>query len=68
MEAMPPIEIYFELDNTADVTSIGSYRREQLELWFAGNDRIERETEQFDAGDMLKLKKFARGGLLCLLG
>ena len=35
--------------------------RKQLEDWIVEHDRIEKETEIFDSGDLVKLKKFTKG-------
>lgn len=35
--------------------------REQLQKWLAEHDRIEKETEIFDQGELKKLKKFTKG-------
>jgi hypothetical protein len=41
--------------------------QESLKLKMLEVIRIERQTEQFDAGDMLKLKQFAKGEIHPLL-
>lgn len=35
--------------------------RAQLEEWVAEHDKIEKETEIFDSGELKKLKKFTKG-------
>ena len=35
--------------------------REQLREWMTEHDRIEKETEIFDSGELKKLKKFTKG-------
>lgn len=35
--------------------------REQLQEWMVEHDRIEKETEIFDSGELKKLKKFTKG-------
>lgn len=35
--------------------------REQLDQWLIEHDRIEKETEIFDAGELKKLRKFTKG-------
>ena len=35
--------------------------REQLREWMVEHDRIEKETEVFDSGELKKLKKFTKG-------
>jgi hypothetical protein len=65
---MPPLEIFAGMEDLllakSDTTTP---TREQLAALYQEHDQIERETEQFDAGDMLKLKKFAKGSCSCSL-
>ena len=35
--------------------------REQLRAWVTEHDKIEKETEIFDSGELRKLKKFTKG-------
>ena len=35
--------------------------REQLREWIVEHDKIEKETEIFDSGELRKLKKFTKG-------
>lgn len=35
--------------------------REQLREWMVEHDKIEKETEIFDSGELKKLKKFTKG-------
>ena len=35
--------------------------REQLKQWIVEHDKIEKETEIFDSGELKKLKKFTKG-------
>jgi hypothetical protein len=35
--------------------------REELDEWMKQHDAIEQEAERFDASDMKRLKKFAKG-------
>ena len=39
----------------------GLATRAQLDEWLVEHDRIEKETEIFDSGDLKKLKKFTKG-------
>lgn len=41
----------------------GLATRAQLDEWILEYDRIEKETETFDSGDLKKLKKFTKGML-----
>jgi hypothetical protein len=41
----------------------GLATRAQLDEWLAEHDRIEKETEMFDSGDLKKLKKLTKGAL-----
>ncbi|KAG9128284.1 hypothetical protein FRC07_001925, partial [Ceratobasidium sp. 392] len=66
LEKMPQIEVFAGVEelvksSTTPLTCLPS--REELAEWVAEHDRIEQETEQFDAGDMNRLKKFTKGGL-----
>ena len=40
--------------------------REQLREWMTEHDRIEKETEIFDSGELKKLKKFTKGACCAL--
>ena len=35
--------------------------RKELDEWFVEHDRIEKETEIFDSGELNKLRKFTKG-------
>ena len=37
--------------------------RDELQQWFAEHEKIEKETEIFDSGELRKLKKFTKGTL-----
>lgn len=39
----------------------GLATRTQLEDWLVEHEKIEKETETFDSGDLKKLKKFTKG-------
>ena len=59
---MPPIEVFAGLEQLLSEEVIaGLPTRKQLEDWLKEHDAIEKETEQFDTGDMIRLKKFAKG-------
>ncbi|CEL59424.1 hypothetical protein RSOLAG1IB_03357 [Rhizoctonia solani AG-1 IB] len=63
LEKMPPIEVFAGIpellaSSTTPITSLPT--REELVKWVAEHDKIEHEAEQFDAGDMSRLKKFTK--------
>lgn len=59
---MPPIEVFAGLDavRSSAVEVPGLPTRAELEEWLAEHDRIEKETEIFDSGELRKLKKFTK--------
>jgi hypothetical protein len=61
---MPPIEVFVGLDHLgsgSETTSSELPSRAKLKAWVAEHDKIEKETEIFDAGEFRKLKKFTKG-------
>ncbi|KAI1792964.1 hypothetical protein LXA43DRAFT_301235 [Ganoderma leucocontextum] len=62
LEQLPPIEVFVGLDAVrASATVVpGLPTREQLQEWMVEHDRIEKETEIFDSGELKKLKKFTK--------
>ncbi|CAE7226528.1 unnamed protein product [Rhizoctonia solani] len=63
LEKMPPIEVFAGIaellaSSTTPITSLPT--REELAKWASEHDKIEHEAEQFDAGDMSRLKKFTK--------
>ncbi|CAE6424995.1 unnamed protein product [Rhizoctonia solani] len=63
LEKMPPIEVFAGIpellaSSTTPITSLPT--REELAKWVAQHDKIEHEAEQFDDGDMNRLKKFTK--------
>ncbi|CAE6429914.1 unnamed protein product [Rhizoctonia solani] len=63
LEKMPPIEVFAGIpellaSSTTPITSLPT--REELAKWVTEHDKIEHEAEQFDAGDMSRLKKFTK--------
>ncbi|CAE6418687.1 unnamed protein product [Rhizoctonia solani] len=63
LEKMPPIEVFAGIpellaSSTTPITSLPT--REELAKWVTEHDKIEQEAEQFDAGDMSRLKKFTK--------
>ena len=62
LERMPPIEVFAGLEQLLSSEPVkGLPSRKQLADWLVEHDAIEKETEQFDSGDMIRLKKFAKG-------
>jgi hypothetical protein len=61
---MPPIEVFAALDSLrsgSEEISRSLPTREELQNWLVEHDRIEKETEIFDAGEFKKLKQFTKG-------
>ncbi|OJT07346.1 hypothetical protein TRAPUB_1812 [Trametes pubescens] len=62
LEQLPPIEVFTGLDavrqSAAEVPGLPT--REQLKQWMVEHDKIEKETEVFDSGELRKLKKFTK--------
>ncbi|KAI0637758.1 hypothetical protein C8Q77DRAFT_1047649 [Trametes polyzona] len=62
LEQLPPIEVFTGLDavrqSAAEVPGLPT--REQLKEWMVEHDKIEKETEIFDSGELRKLKKFTK--------
>ena len=61
---MPPIEVFVGLDTLRsglDTISSELPTRAERQTWVAEHDKIEKETEIFDAGEFRKLKKFTKG-------
>ncbi len=60
---MPSVEVFPDLDTvsaSAPATS-GLPTREELEQWLIEQEKIEKETEIFDSGELKKFKKFTKG-------
>ncbi|TBU42137.1 hypothetical protein BD309DRAFT_866914 [Dichomitus squalens] len=62
LEQLPPIEVFVGLDavRTSATEVPGLPTREQLQEWLVEHDKIEKETEIFDSGELRKLKKFTK--------
>lgn len=60
---MPPVGVFAGLDavRSSSDTLEGLPSREQLKQWIVEHDKIEKETEIFDSGELRKLKKFTKG-------
>lgn len=63
LEQMPPIEVFVGLDavRNSALEVPGLPTRSELQEWIVEHDRIEKETEIFDSGELKKLKKFTKG-------
>lgn len=61
---MPPIEVFVGLDavRSSAVQVPGLPTREDLQRFLDEHDRIEKETEIFDSGELKKLRMFTKGG------
>ncbi|KAI0248689.1 hypothetical protein BJV78DRAFT_1233619 [Lactifluus subvellereus] len=62
LEGMPPIELFADLDAVrASCPAVsGLPTREQLQQWLTEHDKIEKETEIFDSGELKKFKKVTK--------
>jgi hypothetical protein len=60
---MPPIELFADLDAIRASTPVASGlpTREQLGRWLVEHDKIEKETELFDSGELKRFKNFTMG-------
>lgn len=60
---MPPIEVFVGLDaiRSSSETVPGLPTREELQQFLDEHDRIEKETEIFDSGELKKLRMFTKG-------
>lgn len=68
LEQLPPIQVFVGIDavRTSADSVPGLPSREQLQDWLTEHDRIEKETEIFDSGELKKLRKFTRGMCVAL--
>ena len=63
---MPPIEVFVALDalrSGSETISSQLPTRTELRAWIVEHDKIEKETEIFDAGEFRELKKFTKGNV-----
>ncbi|KAG9317266.1 hypothetical protein JVU11DRAFT_1460 [Chiua virens] len=62
LKQLPPVEVFVGIDavRTSAVPVPGLPSREQLQEWMAEHNRIEKETEIFDSGELMKLRKFTK--------
>ena len=60
---MPPVEVFAGLDAVRSSSEILEElpSREQLKQWIVEHDKIEKETEIFDSGELKKFKKITKG-------
>ena len=63
LEGIPPVEVFAALDavRASASTKSGLPTWEELEQWLMEYDKIEKETEIFDSGELKKFKKFTKG-------
>lgn len=64
LEGMPPIDVFYGVEHILQTNSgkpvPGLPTRQEVAAWMAEHEKIEAETEQFDKGDMIRLKKMAK--------
>ncbi|KAH7887982.1 hypothetical protein F5I97DRAFT_1864642 [Phlebopus sp. FC_14] len=62
LKRLPPVEVFTGIDvlRTSAESIPGLPTREQLQEWLAEHDKIEKETEIFDSGELKKLRKFTK--------
>ncbi|KAH9071654.1 hypothetical protein EDB83DRAFT_2517469 [Lactarius deliciosus] len=62
LEGMPPIDVFASLDavRASIPAESGLPTREQLKQWLIEHDKIEKETEIFDSGELKKFKKITK--------
>jgi len=60
---MPHIELFADLDavRASSPAVSGLPTRKQLKEWLIEHDKIEKETEMFDSGELKKFKNFTMG-------
>lgn len=65
LEGLPTIDVFAGMDDLSKPLEeiCGLATRAQLNEWIAEHDKIEKETESFDSGDLRKLKKFTKGNI-----
>ncbi|KAI6004062.1 hypothetical protein EDD15DRAFT_2385150 [Pisolithus albus] len=62
LESLPPVEVFVGIDAVRSSAEVipGLPTRQQVKEWLAEHDRIEKETEIFDSGELKKLRKFTK--------
>lgn len=60
---MPPLDLFVGLDAVREsaLEVPGLPTRDELKQWLAEHDKIEKETEIFDSGELTKFKKITKG-------
>lgn len=65
---MPPIDVFQGVEYILPTSSStepqripGLPTRQEVSAWLSEHQKIEAETEQFDKGDMIRLKNLAKG-------
>ena len=60
---MPPLELFVGLDavRASALEVPGLPTRDELKAWLVEHDKIEKETEIFDSGELKKFKKITKG-------
>jgi len=60
---MTPIELFSDLDavRASTAATSGLPTREQLEQWLIEHDKIDKETEIFDSGELKRFKNITMG-------
>jgi hypothetical protein len=63
LEGMPPVKVFAALDavRASRAAESGLPTRKELEQWLIEHDKIEKETEIFDSGELKKFKQFTKG-------
>ena len=65
LESLPAIEVFAGADDMFISNEFSSpVSQSMLAEWIREHDKIERETEVFDSGDLQKLKRFTKGTLV----
>jgi hypothetical protein len=68
LESLHPIDAFARIDDLSKTQeNSGLANRAQLEDWMAEHDKIEKETEMFDTGDLNKLRKLTKGWFTCII-
>ncbi|KAI9467273.1 hypothetical protein BJY52DRAFT_59540 [Lactarius psammicola] len=62
LEGMPPIDVFADLDavRASAPAESGLPTREQLEQWLIEHEKVEKETEIFDSGELKRFKKITK--------
>ncbi|TFY72092.1 hypothetical protein EVG20_g897 [Dentipellis fragilis] len=62
LEAMPPVDLFAGVDAIRASAAVvpGLPSRDELQKWLNEHDKIEKETEVFDSGELKKFKQFTK--------